>query len=78
MRGRHTLAFYKRLDVMDCVVDSTEAYVDVACRLVHDQPFRESVEKRIAERAPSLFNDVSAISEISDVFEQMINEAYQA
>lgn len=78
MRGRHTLAFYKRIDVMDCVVDNAEAYVETAYRLVHDEAFRNSVRKRIAERAPSLFNDRSAIDEISDVFDGLINDARQA
>ena len=72
MRGRHTLAFYKHIDVMDCVVDSADAYVETAYRLVHDQSFRTSVRKRIQERAPKLFNDTSAIAEISDVFEKLI------
>ncbi|MDG2242457.1 MAG: tetratricopeptide repeat protein [Rhodospirillaceae bacterium] len=77
MRGRHTLAFYKRMDVMDCVVDSAEAYVETAYRLVHDQIFRTSVRQRIWEKAHLLFNDSSAISEISGVFEQMVLESRQ-
>ncbi|MBT5240792.1 MAG: tetratricopeptide repeat protein [Rhodospirillaceae bacterium] len=77
MRGRHTLAFYKRMDVMDCVVDSADAYVETAYRLVHDQVFRTSVRERIRERAPLLFNDRSAITEISDVFEKLIVESRQ-
>jgi protein O-GlcNAc transferase len=75
MRGRHTLAFYKRMDVMDCVVDSAEAYIETAYRLVHDIAFRASVRERIAARAPLLFNDTSAITEISDVFERLIRNS---
>lgn len=78
MRGRHTLAFYKRMDVMDCVVDSAEAYIETAYRVVHDEQFRRSVRTRIRERAPMLFNDRSAIEEISNVFEHLVDEARQA
>ncbi len=77
MRGRHTLAFYRRMGMMDCVVDSAEAYVETAYRLVHDQPFRTSVRKRIREKAHLLFNDTSAIGEISDVFERLVLESRQ-
>ena len=72
MRGRHTLSFYKRMGVMDCVVDSAEAYVKTAYRLVHDQAFNTSVRDRIRINAPKLFNTTSDIDEISDVFEKLI------
>lgn len=75
MRGRHTLAFYKRLDVMDCVVQDAESYVSTAIRLVHDTEFRTSVRDRIAEKADLLFNDTAAINEISDIFERLIAES---
>jgi protein O-GlcNAc transferase len=74
MRGRHTLAFYKCMGVMECVVDSATAYVETAIRLAHDVPFRASVRARIAETSAALFNEASAIDEISDVFETLIRE----
>ncbi|MEQ9445068.1 MAG: tetratricopeptide repeat protein [Rhodospirillaceae bacterium] len=74
MRGRHTLAFYRKMDVLDCVVDSEESYVETAYRLVHDRSFRTSVRDKIAARSARLFNDTSAIDEISDVFEKLILE----
>ena len=75
MRGRHTLAFYKRMGVMDCVVENAEDYVDLAIRLVNDQSFRASVRSKIAENSGILFDDTSAIDEISDVFETLIRDA---
>ena len=75
MRGRHTLAFYKRMGVEDCIVAGAEEYVDTAIRLVHDETFRMSVRRKIAETSDSLFNDCTAIDEISDVFEALIRES---
>lgn len=75
MRGRHTLAFYKKMGVTDCLVDSAEAYVETAYRLVHDQGFKTSVREKIKVNAPKLFNDSSAIDEISDIFERLILES---
>jgi predicted O-linked N-acetylglucosamine transferase (SPINDLY family) len=60
---------------MDCVVDSAEAYAETAYRLVHDKGFRTSVREKIRANAPKLFNDTSAIGEISDIFEQLILES---
>ena len=72
MRGRHTLAFYKKMNVMDCVAHDAESYVNTAIRLVHETDFRVSVRKKIAEKSHLLFNNTSAIDEISDIFERMI------
>lgn len=77
MRGRHTLAFYKKMDLMDCVVDSAQDYAATAVRLVKDQTFRSHVRTKISERSHVLFDDVSAIEEISDVFDQLITDAAQ-
>jgi len=77
MRGRHTLALYKRMDLMECVVESAEDYAATAVRLVKDQSFRSQVRTKISERSHVLFDDSSAINEISDVFDQMITEAAQ-
>ncbi len=60
---------------MDCVVHNAEDYVDTAVRLVHDRPFRTSVRAKIADTAGVLFNDTSAIDEISGVFETLIRES---
>ncbi len=78
MRGRHTLAFYKKMGVMDCVVDSAEAYAETAVRLVHDHEFRQRIRAAIAENSDVIFNDTSAIAEISDVFDRLITEARHA
>ncbi len=63
------------MNVMDCVVDNEEAYSETAIRLVHDTPFRDSVRAQITEKAQTLFGDVSAIDEISDVFETLIKDS---
>ena len=75
MRGRHTLAFYRKMGVHECLVDGADAYVETAFRLVHDTPFREAVRAKISNSVGRLFNDKSAIDEISDVFETLILES---
>lgn len=77
MRGRHTLALYRKMGVMDCVVESAESYAETAVRLVHDQDFRTRVRAAIAQNSEVVFNDTASIAEISDVFERLIAAADQ-
>jgi predicted O-linked N-acetylglucosamine transferase (SPINDLY family) len=68
MRGRHTLAFLRKMTVTATVVDSAQAYVDTAVRLAHDAAFRRDVRGNIAARSNRLFGDVAAVREIEDVW----------
>lgn len=68
MRGRHTLAFYRRMGIDACVVDSSDAYAETAVRLVHDAAFRADIREQIAARRHTLFNDVASIRETEDIW----------
>ncbi len=74
MRGRHTLAFLRKMDVTETVVDSAAAYAETAVRLVHDRAFADSVRTKIAERSDRLFDDTASIREIEDVWEKAVKE----
>ena len=74
MRGRHTLAFYRRMRIEAPVVDSSEAYVATAVRLVHDSGFRADVRAQIVANSAKLFNDVASIREIEEVWETALRE----
>ena len=74
MRGRHTLAFYKRMGIEAPVVASSDAYVATATRLVHDSGFRKDIRAQIVANSPKLFNDVASIREIEDVWEAALRE----
>jgi predicted O-linked N-acetylglucosamine transferase (SPINDLY family) len=68
MRGRHTLAFYRRMGLTAPVVDSAEDYARTAVRLAHDDGFRAEVRGRIKEAQSKLFEDWASIREIEDVW----------
>ncbi len=74
MRGRHTLAFYRRMGVTAPVVDNTGAYVRTAARLVHDAAFRADVRGQIKEAQSKLFADWASIREIEDVWAAAIKD----
>ncbi|MCA0200794.1 MAG: hypothetical protein LCH56_08125 [Proteobacteria bacterium] len=68
MRGRHTLAFYRRMGITAPVVNSAADYVRAATRLAHDAAFRDEVRSHIAEAQSTLFADWASIREIEDVW----------
>lgn len=68
MRGRHTLAFYRRMDITAPVVESAEDYARTAVRLAHDDVFRAEVRGQIKEAQSKLFEDWASIREIEHVW----------
>lgn len=54
-KGRYTLGCYKRIDVTDGIVSSTEEYVQRAVEIGTNEDLRRSIEAKIAERSDVLF-----------------------
>jgi hypothetical protein len=48
MRGRHTVAILRRMDVIDTIAEEVDQYVSVAVRLANDLPLRAALKARIA------------------------------
>jgi len=68
MRGRHTLAFYRRMGIHVPEVSSTREYVTTAVRIAHDRDFRGALSGQIKEAQSTLFEDWASIREIEDVW----------
>jgi len=64
MRGRHTVGFYKLMDLHDAVARDPADYVERAVRLGTDPAFRALVRARILERCDVLFEDTASIRAI--------------
>jgi predicted O-linked N-acetylglucosamine transferase (SPINDLY family) len=74
MRGRVTLAIYRQMGILDCVVDDLEEYVDVATRLCLDQNFREVVSSKIREGHDRIFDNRKTIDKHARIFEKAMFE----
>ncbi len=74
MRGRHTLAFYRKMGIDATIADNDDDYADLAVNLVHDRTFRKSIREQIAETKSVLFNDTSAIREIESIWARALRE----
>ena len=64
MRGRLTYAWYKRMDIMDCVVENAPDYIDLACKLANDTIEREALRNKIKVRAECLFDKNEPVREL--------------
>jgi uncharacterized protein (TIGR03032 family) len=68
MRTRITRALYAKAGYEDLVVDSAQAYVELAVSLGTDADHRRQVRRRIVEVADVLFEDAGEIRHLEDFF----------
>jgi predicted O-linked N-acetylglucosamine transferase (SPINDLY family) len=71
LRGRITLALYKKMNVMDCVVESTSEYVQLAVRLGTEPDFRDEMRNKIVASNDALYEDADAVDELGTFFKKL-------
>ena len=69
MRGRLASGILRRMGMAELVVDTNEAYVDLAVRLARDRQYRESVRQRLESSRDVLFDDVLPVRALGDFLE---------
>jgi predicted O-linked N-acetylglucosamine transferase (SPINDLY family) len=72
LRGRLTLAMYRKMGWQDCVADSAEQYVDLAVRLATDRPFRETIREKLQATSHVLFEDLDEVRALERFFRQAV------
>jgi predicted O-linked N-acetylglucosamine transferase (SPINDLY family) len=66
LRGRYTQALYRQAGATDTVVDSAQAYVEMAVRLARDRAFRAAVQARVEAGAGRIFADRTHVEGLAD------------
>ncbi len=61
LRARISTAWYRKMEIMDCVAKDAKDYVRIALELGRDAARRAEVARRIAKRADILFDDADAV-----------------
>ena len=74
LRGRITLALYRKMGWTDCVVASGEQYVDLAVRLATDRQYHESIRDKIRATNHVLFEDLEEVRSL----EAFLREAMES
>jgi len=75
MRGRVTLAMYRQMGILDCVVNDAEEYIDVAARLCLDQDFQEIISTKIRDGHNRIFDNRKTIDKHAKIFEKAMFES---
>ena len=67
MRGRHTYAILKILDIDETIATSKKNYVEIAVKLASDKNFRSSIIDKIKKNKDKLFNDDKPLKFLEEV-----------
>jgi protein O-GlcNAc transferase len=66
LRGRITAGLYRKMQMMDCVVDSADDYVSLAVKLAGNREFRRAISEKINGGASVLFEDMNEVRCLED------------
>ncbi|MFQ5787210.1 MAG: tetratricopeptide repeat protein [Thermodesulfobacteriota bacterium] len=72
VRDRLTLALYKQMEIMDCVADNAQSYLDIAFRLANNKTWRDEIKDKIRVNADVLYEDIDAVHELERFFEMAV------
>lgn len=61
LRGRITAGLYRKMQMTDCIVKTTDEYIAMAVRLTKDLSFRETIRRRIVAESAVLFDDLAEV-----------------
>jgi predicted O-linked N-acetylglucosamine transferase (SPINDLY family) len=75
MRGRHSMAILKMLEVEETSTETVESYVATAVRLARDLPWRMAVKDRISESKHRLYRDASCVSALQEFLDSVARPA---
>ena len=72
MRGRHTLAILRMIQMDELIAATPQAYVDLAVRLGTDSLWRNDVRERIVTRYPGACGDLAAVRGLESFLEDAV------
>ena len=75
MRGRHTMAIFKRMEVEDTITETVDGYVSTAVRLARDLPWRRAVKDKIARNKHRLYRDATCVAALETFLDDAVRRA---
>ena len=74
MRSRHTAAFYRKMQIDDCIAANPQEYIDIAVRLGTDPEYRAEVSNRITLASELLWKEEAVFEDMAKAFTTMTAE----
>jgi predicted O-linked N-acetylglucosamine transferase (SPINDLY family) len=72
MRGRHTAAFYRKMDIPECIADDRDDYIRKAIQLGTDRAYRDTISEKIRQSSELIWEEAAVVREFERVFENMV------
>ena len=72
MRGRHSYAMLKRMEVTETIASTLDEYIDLAIRLGKEADLRREISGKVREKSDVLFQDEEAIRGLEAFYERVI------
>jgi predicted O-linked N-acetylglucosamine transferase (SPINDLY family) len=73
MRGRHTFAMMRILEIKEAIAGNEEEYIQTAIRMAKDKEFYFEIKKRMDLNKNKLFNDVDAVKALETFFRSLVS-----
>jgi predicted O-linked N-acetylglucosamine transferase (SPINDLY family) len=70
MRGRHSSAILKMMDVTETIADSAEDYISIAARLANNADERLMVSSKVADRKHRVYHDHECIAALENFLDR--------
>jgi predicted O-linked N-acetylglucosamine transferase (SPINDLY family) len=74
MRGRHSYAILKMMNVHETIANSIDEYVDIAVKLGKDPQWRKHISDRMSENKHRVYRDTTCIRALEDFIEKAVWE----
>jgi protein O-GlcNAc transferase len=74
LRGRITFALYDQMQMLDCVVHSSQEYVELALRLGTDADFRARMRKKILAANGVLYQNSEGVRELEQFWQRAVRD----
>ena len=74
LRGRITYALYRQMDVMDCVVNNSQEYVERALQLGTDADYRAATRAKIIAANAVLFENGAGVRDLEIFLEKAVTQ----
>lgn len=74
MRGRHSTAILKMMDMTETIADSLEHYIDIAARLGNEPEWRAQVSQGIQQKRDRLYYDMESIHAFEKFLENCVKQ----
>jgi predicted O-linked N-acetylglucosamine transferase (SPINDLY family) len=74
MRGRVSFGIYRKMDMMHCVAEDAQEYVEITRRLCLDEAFGRMVKTQVRDGHKNIFDDRTTIDRHARFFEQKMFE----